>query len=188
MAKKDTFYFSHDFNARMDDKIKELMYKLGVEGYGIYWILIEDLYNNANALRTNYERIAFELRTQKEKIKSVIHDFNLFEIDGEIFSSKSVQKRLNERNEKSISASKSANKRWENAKGMRTHNDRNAIKERKGKEIKEIKEIIRGVSFSENKLEVIFEDGTSQKLGSNQLCYLENNQLKPREVVKGLID
>lgn len=48
--------------------------------------------------------------------------------------------------------------------------------------------ILRGVKFSDDKTKVIFEDGTSQKLGSNQLCYLENNQLKPREVVKGLID
>jgi uncharacterized protein YdaU (DUF1376 family) len=187
MSKKDTFYFSHDYNARMDSKIKELIYKLGIEGYGIYWALIEDLYNNANAMRMNYERIAFELRTQNDKIKSVIHDFNLFEIDGEIFSSKSVQKRLNDRNDKSISAQKSANKRWGNTNALQTHSERNAIKERKGKEIKG-KEIIRGVSFSENKLEVIFEDGTSQKLGNNQLCYLNNNTLKPREVVKGLID
>lgn len=47
--------------------------------------------------------------------------------------------------------------------------------------------ILRGVKFSDDKTEVIFEDGTSQKLGNNQLCYLERNQLKPREVVKGLI-
>jgi uncharacterized protein YdaU (DUF1376 family) len=148
MTKKDTFYFSHDFNARMDDKIKELMYKLGVEGYGIYWILIEDLYNNANALRTNYERIAYDLRLDKDKIKSVVEDFNLFEINDEIFSSKSVKKRLDERNDKSIKAQKSANSRWKNANALLPHYDSNAIKEIKGKEIKG-KEI-KGNNFIEN--------------------------------------
>jgi len=48
----------------------------------------------------------------------------------------SIEKRLNERKDKSIKASKSASKRWENANALRPQCDRNAIKERKGKEIK----------------------------------------------------
>ena len=136
---KDTFYFSHDFNARTDVKIKKLIQKHGLLGYGIYWALVEDLYNNANALPTDCECIAFDMRTQCDIIKSVIHDFDLFVIGKKTFKSLSIEKRLNERKDKSIKATQSANKRWNNANALPSQCDRNAIKERKGKEIKKKK-------------------------------------------------
>lgn len=135
---KDTFYFSHDYNARNDEKIKELIFKHGMAGYGIYWSIIEELYQNANALLLNYERIAFELRTECELVKSVINDFNLFVIDDKNFSSFSVANRLNERANKSEKARASADKRWNNANAMQSHSEGNAIKERKVKEKKVI--------------------------------------------------
>ena len=141
---KDTFYFSHDYNARNDSKIKKLLSKHGYLGYGLFWAIIEDLYNNANALPTDYESIAYDLRTDSEIIKSVINDFDLFVLDGGNFGSLSIEKRINERNEKSKNARLAAESRWnkvkEDANAMQTHSNRNAIKERKGKEIKDIKE------------------------------------------------
>ena len=47
---KQSFYFSHDYNTRADIKIKKLIVKHGYEGYGIFWALIEALYQNENAL------------------------------------------------------------------------------------------------------------------------------------------
>ena len=41
--KKDAYYFSHDSNARNDIKILRLRRSLGLEGYGIYFCLIEML-------------------------------------------------------------------------------------------------------------------------------------------------
>ena len=139
---KDTsYYFSHDYNSRQDIKIKKLLVKHGMIGYGCFWSIIEDLYNNANALPLDYESIAYDLRVNENVIDSIINDFELFIIEGGFFGSKSVENRLNQRNEKSINASKAANKRWSksenNANDMQTHSDSNAIKERKGKEIKE---------------------------------------------------
>ena len=81
-------------------------------GYGIYWSIIEDLYNNANALRLDCERIAYELRTNEQVIYSIINDFNLFIINGEFFSSASVEKRISKRIQISENASKSAKTRW----------------------------------------------------------------------------
>jgi hypothetical protein len=133
---KDTFYFSHDYNARNDEKIKRLIRKHGMGGYGIFWSIIEDLYNNANALRLDYEGIAYDLRSDTDVVTSVINDFDLFIFDNEFFGSNSVQERLNQRNTKSESARKSASYRWGNANAMQTESDSNAIKERKGKEIK----------------------------------------------------
>jgi len=133
---KDTFYFSHDYNARNDEKIRKLLFKHGYEGYGIYWALIENLYNNANALQTDYDSIAYELRTDSDLVKSVINDFKLFVIYEDNFSSDSVERRLKDRLEKSVKAKKSAKIRWDNANALRTQNEGNAIKERKGKERK----------------------------------------------------
>ena len=136
---KDTFYFSHDYNVRNDEKIKRLIRKHGMQGYGVFWAIIEDLYNNANALRTDYEGIAYDLRSDSDIVASVIRDFDLFIFDGDFFGSNSVQARLEQRNSKSESARKSASYRWKNANALQTQSEGNAKKERKGKEIKENK-------------------------------------------------
>lgn len=135
---KNTFYFSHDYNARNDEKVKELIFKHGMSGYGIYWSIIEELYQNTNVLHLNYERIAFELRADISSIKSIINDFNLFVISGENFSSLSVQKRIDERANKSEKARLSVNKRWNDTNVLPKQYDSNTIKERKVKEIIDI--------------------------------------------------
>lgn len=131
---KDSQYFSHDYNARNDGKIKSLLAKHGYLGYGLFWAIVEDLYNNANAMPLNYDAIAYDLRTDIETIKSILNDFGLFQISNKIISSTSVQWRLDIRNEKSQKARQSANSRWskrkeDNANAMRTQCDGNAIKE-----------------------------------------------------------
>jgi predicted small secreted protein len=134
---KDTFYFSHDYNTRTDEKIKRLIRVHGMAGYGMFWCLLEDLYNNANALRLDYEGIAFDLHTDSHTIDSIINEFELFVIDGELFGSDSVARRLNLRNDKSEKARGSALKRWNNANALRTQSDGNAIKESKENKNKE---------------------------------------------------
>jgi len=152
---KDTFYFSHDYNTRQDIKVKKLLVKHGMCGYGVFWSIIEDLYNNANALPLDYESIAYDLRIDSEVIKSIINDFDLFVIDNDMFGSNSIQRRLEERESKSTNARKSALKRWNKSEGnadvMPTHSEGNAIKERKGdeskgkeKKVKDIKENMGG--------------------------------------------
>ena len=138
---KETFYFPHDYNAMQDEKIKMLIRKHGMEGYGIFWGIVEMLYNNANALRTDYEGIAYDLHSDIDTVKSIINDFELFEISDGYFGSLSIERRINERDKKSQKARESAFYRWKYANAMRTQCDSNAIKERKGKEINEIKQI-----------------------------------------------
>jgi hypothetical protein len=135
---KETYYFTHDYNARSDSKIKNLIRRHQMLGYGIYWAIIEDLYQNANALPLDYEGIAFDLHTDKKIVESVINDFDLFVKDADSFGSLSVQRRLNERNEKSKKARLSALERWnKNANALPTQSDSNAIKESKEEEKKE---------------------------------------------------
>ena len=134
---KETFYFSHDYNARNDIKIKRLIVKHGYEGYGIFWALIEDLYQNANAMPLDYDCIAYDFRVDSYMIESIINDFDLFEVNDDTFGSLSVQRRLNKRNEKSRKARESAMKRWgRDAKALNKKCEGNAIKESKVKESK----------------------------------------------------
>ncbi len=84
---KDAFYFPHDSNAKDDPKIVMLMEQLGLEGYGIFWVLIEVLrdqpeYRYPMALTS---ALARRFCTTKEKVEIVITGYSLFEVDGDNF-------------------------------------------------------------------------------------------------------
>ena len=109
---KETYYFSHDYNARRDTKINALIRKHGMLGYGVFWSIIEDLYQNNNSMPCDYELIAYDLRIDADKVKSIITEFDLFVIEDGNFGSKSVEDRLDKRSEKSKKARDNARKRW----------------------------------------------------------------------------
>ena len=118
LAMKKTNYFSHDSNARNDSKIIPLRMKLGIEGYGIYFMIIERLREESNyTCLKDYDGLAFDFRTTKEKIKSVTEDFDLFEFtDDGYFYSKSLKQRMLIKDEKSKKRSEAGilgnEKRW----------------------------------------------------------------------------
>jgi len=130
---KEAFYFSHDANAQHDPKVIKMLSKLGWEGYGIYWALVERLRNEADyTLECDYDCLSFALRTDKDKVKSIVLDYNLFEVYDGTFWSKSLLIRMEKKNEKSKKARESALKRWNkqpNAKQMQS--EPNTIKKRK---------------------------------------------------------
>ena len=109
---ESTFYFPHDYNARNDAKIKRLIRTHGWQGYGIFWSLIEDLYQNNNKLESDFEQLSYDLRTDAKVIQSVITDFDLFIINDGFFSSSSIERRLSHRIDKSLKAKENADKRW----------------------------------------------------------------------------
>lgn len=135
---KDTFYFSHDYNARNDEKIKRLIRKHGMQGYGVFWAIIEDLYNNSNQLMLDCEGIAFDLRIDLQIVTSVLNDFDLFVIDGNVFGSKSIENRIQARSEKSNKARTSALSKWGSNKENQTkRSERLSEARRKGTHTKE---------------------------------------------------
>ena len=143
-------YFSHDYNARNDWKIKRLIAACGMEGYGIYWAIVENLYINNNIYPFDIESISYELRADKTKINQIICDFELFTIldNNEFFCCTSIEKRLDKRAEKSEKARASAQKRWTgNASAMQTQYIGNAIKEKNSKE-KNSKEKVLNITTS----------------------------------------
>lgn len=112
---KDTFYFSHDYNARNDTKIKKLIAKHGFTGYGLFWAIIEELYNNDNCLTTDYEIVLSDRKAKPSLIKSIVEDFSLFIIKDDRFYSPSIESRLTDRLNKSGKARDSGKAKWKHA-------------------------------------------------------------------------
>lgn len=117
---KDSYYFSHDSNARNDKNIIKLRRKIGLEGYGIYWCIIEILREEANHRMqlSCIDDIAFQIGATAEQVNDVIKSYGLFKIDGEIFYSESLIRRMNLYNETksklSEAGKKGMQKRWGN--------------------------------------------------------------------------
>ncbi len=141
-------YFSHDIFARENLKIKRLMNKHKMEGYGIFWALAEFLHYNSNKIDiSEIDLLASDMGVEKEKLESVIYDFNLFTVRKNTISSKRVAQNLKLQKEKSQKARESAMRRWKaqgsdrsikepDADALQTDCERNAINKKK-KEKKE---------------------------------------------------
>ena len=122
-------YFNHDSSARTDLRIIKLRAKLGYEGYGIFWALLELLFTEENKLCVDdYTEIAFGLQTDPKILKQVIEDFDLFVVDDGCFYSKRLNKQIEEINAKSNKAKENASKRWKNATAKQTDSGRIASK------------------------------------------------------------
>ena len=154
-------YFSHDLKARNDRKMVRLMMEYGMEGIGIYWCIVEMLYEEEGRLMlSECDRIGFELRVERDKVIAVICETGLFEMDQNEFWSASVDRRIEAQIHASNSSKKAAETRWqkyraqtvkeENATAIRPQSERNASKEKKSKE-KESKEVSNILSVEEKK-------------------------------------
>ena len=95
--KNKSYYFSHDGNAHSDIKMQYLIADLGMEGYGIFWYLIESLFEAGGHLPMDYVKIlAKNMGTTEPKVKVVIEKYDLFEItDNTFFSNRLLQSILN---------------------------------------------------------------------------------------------
>ena len=137
----ETFYFSHDLGARNDPKLINLQMELGHEGKGLFWDLIEILYEQDGYIfECDIKSISFALHADYERIKIVLTSYDLFKFGEGKYWSESVLRRLEIRYSKSEKARESVNKRWErqrnNTNVLPTQYEGNTIKESKVKESK----------------------------------------------------
>lgn len=110
---KKVQYFSHDYNARNDIKLQTLIYDFGMRGVGIYWSLIEILYENKGVIdRTSIDSFCYFFHEEKSDVMKILRDYNLFESDGDLFWSSTANKRLEKRKQVSESRKKASQKRW----------------------------------------------------------------------------
>jgi hypothetical protein len=82
---KDAFYFPHFCNARHDRKIMRVRQELGVEGYGIFFMVLEVLRDQKDFKYPleDIDLLAQEFGTSEQKVRVVICNYKLFEIDEE---------------------------------------------------------------------------------------------------------
>lgn len=80
---KDEYYFPHFCHARHDLKIKRLKKDLGIEGYGIFFMLLEVLREQSSYKYplSDIDLLADEIGTSEAKLMAVISKYNLFIID-----------------------------------------------------------------------------------------------------------
>ena len=129
--KKETYYFSHDCNARNDEKILMLRSEHGWEGYGIYWALIETMYESTDTklCHAKLKGISLCYNIDITLLQSVINTAiteSLFVSDGEKFWSESLLQRkqifLDSREKKSLAGIKGMGKRWKNQQNSEKNN------------------------------------------------------------------
>lgn len=123
MAKK-TNYFTHDSNARNDEKIIRLRIKHGAAGYGVYFMLLERMRDEADyTIACDYDMLAFDFHVEPELVRSVVEDFELFDFaaDNTLFSY-SFNERMKSMDDvskvRSDAGKKGALSRWGNGNDM----------------------------------------------------------------------
>jgi hypothetical protein len=183
MAVPKSYYFQHDYHASNDAKVLFLRQQLGMEGYGIYWFILEQLAQAGGRLPLKITPVlAMQSQTQETKIKAVIEGYDLFNISEDYFFSTRLNEHIEIRQYLSEMGKKGVELREAKraaSKGALWGASSNPLsKERKGKEIKEIKE-----GFF-----VFFEDGTSQPLGEIQSLEFKNGNILPKQILKGEIN
>lgn len=147
--KSKSYYFSHDYNAANDTKILFLRHQLGMEGYGIYWFLIERLADAGGKLPIELIPVlAMQMQSTDIKVKGVITQFDLFTIESGEFWSERLQNHLGLREKLSQSGKNGALNRWGNGEANRGAIGEGNAKKRKEKEIK-VKESKVNKLFSE---------------------------------------
>lgn len=92
---KDAYYFPHFCNARNDRKLRRVRKELGVEGYGIYFMILEVLREQKDFRypMDDIDLLADEFRTSDQKVRVVVCNYDLFEVDDneQFFSPKFIE-------------------------------------------------------------------------------------------------
>jgi hypothetical protein len=94
--------------------MQRLDFKYPIIGYGIFFKVVELLYQNNGKLEYDLDFISFTVKYDKDVINSVLNDFDLFTIEDEVLYNKRVLESIKEITEKSEKARASANRRYGN--------------------------------------------------------------------------
>ena len=144
--KKEAYYFSHDANAQDDPKLMLLIEQMGMEGFGIFWGLIEKLRaeKDYSLPLSTLPSFAHRWHTSTEKVQTVVKNYGLFKIIRENFFSVRLRNSMNEKTER---AKASASIRWGNAIALQPNTKRIAnVMQNDAIKVKEKKEKKNGVS------------------------------------------
>lgn len=128
---KDVYYFSHDCNARNDDKILAMRSVYGLEGYAMFFMVVEILreQHEYKLKLTKYvwKTLAMQLGVEESRVKKFVDDcvneFELLRIEDNFLFSESLVNRMNLFKEISEIRSQAAKKRWESQQQNKADED-----------------------------------------------------------------
>ena len=130
MKRTNRNYFPHEYTAKDDPKCERLIFKMGMEGYGIFWALLEVLRAQPDYTYPleNIPLVAYKYRTESEKVRRVVFDFGLFNVvDDKIFFSNGLIRRMQPMDEEHKSRSEGGKKgmanRWKNNSVIKSANN-----------------------------------------------------------------
>lgn len=131
---KDVYYFSHDCNARNDEKVLALRSVYGLEGYAVYFMLIEILREQPTyrlpITKYTYNTLAMQMQCKCSKVEQIVHDCcsefvnensSLLTIEDGFLFSDSLLRRMGKVDSTSESRSKAASARWEKEKSSKSN-------------------------------------------------------------------
>lgn len=120
-------YFSHDEDARNDNKIIKMFFDFRREAktmerteletlaalgaYGIFWSIVEYMHRNPFSTE-DIEMLADELRINPQHIEKVLNNFDLFREEDGFYISDRILRNLDRQVEKSEKSKKAAQARW----------------------------------------------------------------------------
>ena len=107
---KETYYFPHDYHARHDHKISAMVNDYGIEGYGMYWVLVEFLYESRDNKIEKFPKLFFGLATElavspdraEQFVLALIKDYRLLVEDETHIWSEAVLRRIEIRETKRL--------------------------------------------------------------------------------------
>ncbi|MDK2042064.1 DUF4373 domain-containing protein [Aliarcobacter butzleri] len=149
--KQETCYFSHDANAKDDFKVMLLIEELGLEGYGIFWVLIETLREQQNykyPLRL-LSVLARKYNTTLTKLEVVVRNYHLFVIEDDcFFYSSSLNRRM---------------QKMEEVREQRVLSAKIGAQKRKQKQLEQLKQLQINLSNNDSSEQMLSECSTNAK-------------------------
>lgn len=89
-------YFPHQYNAHDDEKLQRVVIDHGLVGYAVFFLLLEYLGQKKDRALTKdfYKVLAWNYRIDEEIVRSVVEDYDLFEVSDNQFSSCGLNARM----------------------------------------------------------------------------------------------
>lgn len=197
-SKKDTYYFSHDANALSDPKILAMRCDYGLEGYGLYWAIIEMLRNEATYKlplnKNTYRAIKIQTGTTidvEKYVNDCIKEYGnnetengLFNTDGKSFWSASLLRRMEQYETLKEKRSQAGKKAMQNRWGKQ--NDNKVITNKTKKKIRGVlnnNDVITKLSKKNNKvITSVIKKGSRLIAKNNKLNKIKSNQIKLNKI------
>jgi len=188
---KDAYYFPHFSNARTDRKLLRVRKELGIEGYAIYFMLLEVL-RDTDGFKYPLEDIdllAIDFDTSEQKVRTVVCNYKLFEVDeNECFFSlkfnEYLEPYLKMKEQRRKAGLASAAKRMLNDRSttvQQSKEEKSKVKESKEEESKEKRFLPPTLEMVINKMTEKLDDFTAQGEAQKFIAYYESNGWKVGE-------